>query len=220
MNKINLIDFPKKSNPSYQASFGDIKYRFSIKDFYDNYLKACIIKNKEPEFIFAEYKKFIEAFNKSFIDHIINTGKLYVLPEKLGVLGVLKKKSKAKVPNWKKWKEEGIYEYYDNSHTDGYKCCIYHLLAKEQKEKHNTKYRYKSLRYTSRRTAKLLKENDRLIHKYQAYDDYNDVFSLNVFQTNNAEEINVRRDYKTNDSYTKWKFAKYYESINKNYNKN
>jgi hypothetical protein len=95
----NLIDFPKKTTSSYQASFANIKARFATKDFYDNYIKYCVIKDIEPKFTSIEYKNFTEYFNDYFITTLITTGRIYELPCSLGILGVLKKQSQVKIPN-------------------------------------------------------------------------------------------------------------------------
>jgi hypothetical protein len=141
------------------------------------------------------------------------------LPFSLGVMGMLKKKSKLKVPNWQKWKDTGIYEYYDNSHTDGYKCSIFHLYKNESTNSwlNITKCRYKSLRYTDRRTAFLIKENPNLIKNYQEWTDYAELFSLNKNEIRNKNTLNIRRDYVDTSLKKRYKLAKYYESINKDY---
>jgi hypothetical protein len=102
MHNTSLIDFPKKPIASYQIKNVISKSKLTYKDIYDNYIKHCVIKNIRPAFTSLEYKTFTEFFNKYFIDVIIKTGKLYELPFSLGVMGMLKKKSKLKVPNWQK----------------------------------------------------------------------------------------------------------------------
>lgn len=147
---------------------------------YAAYLEDCKTKNKKVLFSLNEYRDFTDYFNAWFIDELILSGRIYELPYRLGRMVILKSRSQVNtVPDWEHFRNTGEYRVIRNEHTQGYKCSIYHLGHENyiSYDLRNPLCYYCPTRYSSRRTAFLLKNNPDLIHKYQSLEDYREYVS-------------------------------------------
>lgn len=191
-----LVCFPNKKIRNSGNWRAPKKLIFTNTDAYETYMINCYKNNKPVEFTSKEYKEFTSFFNKYIIDKLLLTGRIYELPNKLGRMMVLKKKSNSSIPDWQHWKQTGELKLIRNEHTQGYKTAIYHLIPEDKPLDYtqDPKIIYNPTRYSSRRTAKIIKDNPDLINKYQHYDDYRMLLST-YSRKERLDVYKPRKDY-------------------------
>lgn len=90
------------------------KYTIGLSQIYETFPdKENITKEK--------YIEVCKTFNYALMRTLIETGNTYVLPQRLGLLSIRKrKKTNRRFFNLKLFLDEGVKSYYDNRHSGGY----------------------------------------------------------------------------------------------------
>lgn len=137
---------------------------YVIKDFYESYCN--FIGNNTLYQV--DYKTFRALLIDYFIhikDEVLENGKDFKLPCRLGDLSIVKHKPKEWTGkslriDYKLSKEYGKIIYHLNEHSDGYKYRA-HWSKKLSMLKNKTKYQLILTRYNKRRLAQIIKNNER-----------------------------------------------------------
>ena len=118
------------SNPGrYKGGRPKVEFRSASRSNYDRFS----LENPTIKITYRQYEQIIREINLQYALHCLTTGNAVKLPYGMGVLAVIKKKSKKTFRdengthhplaiNWKETLKEGKKIYFLNEHTDGYHC--------------------------------------------------------------------------------------------------
>lgn len=113
------------------------------------------------------YKEIWDVFSKHFVNECTLSGNGYILPHKLGVFQIRKKRTVKgrKRIDFKKTLEYGMTIYHSNRHTDGYYGMWYWNKTKPYgicSNKHH--FKFELVRKNKRFIAKQIKESNTIIN--------------------------------------------------------
>lgn len=137
---------------------------YTAKDFYESY-KQDIEPDTVYDVDFDTYRAIIYDYFKFIRDQIIQEGKEFYLPYRLGTIQIIKRQpktytSKSLRYDWKSMKELGKPVYYLNEHTQGFKYR-FHWLKQDCLFTNKTKYMFIASRDNKRWLARILKNGER-----------------------------------------------------------
>lgn len=109
-----IFKLPKRKKGKLKADVG-------IKDFYTEYKREAKVKNRKT-LLYSTYSQILTDFNKTISNRIVFQCETYKIPNKLGLLGVIKFHQNFDQSNkhrfavdWKKSKELGFIVYHEDS---------------------------------------------------------------------------------------------------------
>lgn len=135
------------------------------RDVYNDYIK------QHDEITYEEYKKIIMQFNKYFMNFVIYTGLVVLLPYFLGTFSVIRKESKGYKIDFGHFTKTGEKRMHKNKHSEKYYARFY--WNKSSKRYHNKWFKdlflFKSNRLI-RQDLTFAINNHNTIYKYQFYE--------------------------------------------------
>lgn len=139
-----------------------IKNVLTLKHSYKYYIKDI---DKSSKFYIKEkqYRDICEDFNRMIMTEIIENGEFFVIPYRLGVLRIKKRRIDLNnlKPNFKVFNEEHIKSKFLNEHSGGYYCRFYWNKNINTIVTNKTLYSFIPTRYNKRYLAKTIKEKGR-----------------------------------------------------------
>lgn len=142
----------------------DKKAYLTICDFYDKY------PDKE-EISLEEYKLIAKTFNYFLVKSMIEEGKLYLLPNRMGVLGILKQRVFGRgVFDYNLYKKEGIKVWKKNLHSSSYAARFIWDQRIHRTDLKDHIYRWDPPRDWKRELARQIKENNTISLYYDVYE--------------------------------------------------
>lgn len=147
-----LIQLPESSKNIY----------YKDKDIYEVY-------PDKDKISFSDFKLISKTFFHLLTKSMVDEGKVYYLPPKLGTLGIYKTAKTKKMIDYDLYKKTGIKANIQNRHSHGHMGKFYWQTIwpryRVSTLENPTIFRYKAPRYLSRYLAKQIKENN-TISKY------------------------------------------------------
>lgn len=144
-----------------------IQNPLTLKHSYQYYIKDVDKKS----FLYIDYKLYKQIcveFNKLLIKSLIDDGKSFQIPYRLGVFRIKKRKTDLNNlrPNYDMYKKTGIKTVHLNEHSGGY-YCKFHWNKTKAIVKNKTIYSFIPTRTNSRYLSAIVKEHGKpQINKY------------------------------------------------------
>ena len=139
--------------------------RKTLRDAYKEYLRLNLPKTSN----YVDYKVYKEVctdFNQLVHDEILNKGMGFKMPSGLGVIQILKTKTKGDIYNYNYYKKHGKKVKEFNRHTFGYRCK--YVWSKNDYPFTNKHiFKFVPTRTNKRTLAKLLKETMLIVTSIQ-----------------------------------------------------
>ena len=141
----------------------NIKYprkSYTIADYYKFYL-SDIIRETIYDIPYKQYRMIVEDYFKSISDLILEQGKQFKIPYRLGTLRIIKSlpknfNSKSLSIDFHQSKLQGKIVYYINEHSNYYKYRLY-WSKKNVIARNKSKYQFVLTRANKRHLAHLIK---------------------------------------------------------------
>ena len=144
-----------------------IQNSLTLKQSYQYYIKD--IDETSIKYIdYNLYKAICTEFNKELIDYIVLEGKHFVIPYRLGILKIRKRKIDYNNlrPNFNMFNKTGIKTLHLNEHSGGF-YCRYHWNKTTAIVKNKTAYSFIPTRTNLRYLSSVIKDKGReQVNKY------------------------------------------------------
>lgn len=119
-----------------------------------------------------EFLLIMRTFFYSLMKSMIEEGKVYYLPPKMGSIGVYKTSNTKRFVNYEAYKKDGVRTYYKNYHSGGYIAKFFWntnwVRFNVGDPLRSNLFTFKAPRYFTRHLSKQIKENN-TINKYYDY---------------------------------------------------
>lgn len=140
------------------------KAYLTLNDFYESY-------PDKDNLTLEEYKLILKTFNYFLVKSMIEEGKLYLLPNRMGVLGIMKQKVFGRgVFDYNLYKKEGIKVWKKNLHSSSYTARFIWDQRIFRSDLTDKIYRWDPPRDWKRELAKQIKDKNSISTYYDIYE--------------------------------------------------
>lgn len=140
------------------------KAYLTFNDFYEKY------PDKENVSL-EEYKLILKTFNYLMVKSMVEEGKLYLLPNRMGVLGIYKQKVFGRgVFDYALYKKEGLKVWKKNLHSSSYAARFLWDQRVHRTDLTDHVYKWDPPRDWKRNLAKEIKEKNNISTYYDIYE--------------------------------------------------
>ncbi len=149
---------PRKKQPNLDKAY------LTLSDLYEHF------PDKE-EVPLEQYKLILKTFNYTMVKSMIEEGKVYLLPNKLGALGIMKQRVFGRgVFDYNLYKKEGIKVWKKNLHSSSYAARFTWDQRVHRTVLTDNIYKWDPPRDWKRELAKQIKENNTISLYYDIYE--------------------------------------------------
>lgn len=134
----------------------------TVSNIYDGFYP---FKDNEHKYYVSkkDFRNVISIWAELALEELIDKGET-MFPAQVGILRIRKFKSKRMPIDWIKYRNTGVLEPIDNTHSDNYLIKISWL--KRLKTSQWSLFKFKLTRIASAKASKAIKDNSELIYKY------------------------------------------------------